>query len=102
MAMHRTFERALRARLAACAGLVLLVACASVALASDADLIVPGERIGDLPPIGTAGDAVRAMDFDRTFDVPTGSGFQWRNAADQTVWMLYVCASADTVTAVYV
>ena len=80
--------------------LLLLVAWGSIGLASDADLIVPGERIGDLPPIGTAGALVREMDFDHTFDIPTASAYQWHDTANQTIWMLYVCASSDAVTAV--
>ena len=65
--------------------LLLLVAWGSIGLASDADLIVPGERIGDLPPIGTAGALVREMDFDHTFDIPTAEGIGISSGEDEVL-----------------
>jgi hypothetical protein len=69
---------------------------------ADADLIVPGERIGDLPPIGTAGSEVRAMGFDNERTAGSGTLYQWLDDSDETIWMLYVCAGNDAVTGVYI
>lgn len=66
------------------------------------NLIVPGERIGDLPAVGTAGDAVRAMDFDAEVEFTAGSLYRWLDDANESVWMLYVCTSTDAVTVVYI
>ena len=70
---------------------------------AQADLIVPGERIGDLPAIGTAGSVVRAMDFDNEVTVDGGArAYQWLDDASETVWVLFVCPDPDQVTAVYI
>lgn len=83
---------------------LLLAACGTPERpdTSSANLIVPGQRIGDLPPLGTAGSTVRAMDYDDTDELAAGTYYHWVDDANEPVKMLFVCASVDEVSLVYI
>ncbi len=82
---------------------LLFAACNATDLPDPgADLIVPGERIGDLPAIGTTGATVRNLDHDAVSEFTAGNLYRWLDDADETIWMLFVCTSFDEVTALYI
>lgn len=63
------------------------------------NLIVAGERIGDLPPIGSAGSGVRALPYDDSLEivVPPATSYRFRNEDQEVLYSISVCASDDLV-----
>lgn len=64
-----------------------------------ANLIVAGERIGDLPPIGTAGSVIRQLPYDSSLaiTVPPATSYRFTNEEQQLLYSISVCASNDLV-----
>ena len=64
----------------------------------EANAIVAGERIGDLPPIGTPGAVIRSMPNATTLEITVPPGTLYRFADDGDAWLytVTVCAASDS------
>ena len=68
----------------------------------DANLIVSGERIGDLASIGTAGSVIRAMPGGETVAIsnPPSTLYVFRDEAGLILHTIAVCTSSDVVSTI--
>lgn len=75
-----------------------------VVQAPDPDLIVSGERVGDLISIGAPRAVVDAMPGSETTAVslPDRTSYTFRDAADEVYLVINVCVSSDAVSEAYV